>query len=69
MVCINVIADRPASEPFSVFLMPMSMLRYQSASSESYKCISVFSVISAKYIHWSDNYLSNYEFKIRVGID
>ena len=35
MVCINVTADRPASEPFSVFLMPMSMLHYQTASSES----------------------------------
>ena len=35
MVCINLIADRPASESFGVSLIPMGMLRYQPASGES----------------------------------
>ena len=33
-VCVNVVTDSQASEPFSVFLMPMGMLQQQSASSE-----------------------------------
>ena len=35
MVCINLMADRPASESFTVPLIPMGMLSNQSASSES----------------------------------
>ena len=34
IVCVTVVADRPAREPFSVFLMPMSVLQQQYASSE-----------------------------------
>ena len=34
IVCVTVMANRQAREPFSVFLMPMSVLQQQSASSE-----------------------------------
>ena len=36
VVCINLMADRPASEPFSVSLMPMGMLHNQSALGKSF---------------------------------
>ena len=43
MVCINLMADRPASEPFTVPLIPMGMLSNQSASGESV-AIYIFSI-------------------------
>ena len=33
-VCIDVLAYRPASEPFAVYLVSMDMWSYQSASCE-----------------------------------
>ena len=33
-VCIDVLADIPASEPFAVYLVPMGMWSYRSASCE-----------------------------------
>ena len=43
MVCINLMADRPAGEPFTVPLIPMGMLSNQSASGESVAIYLVFS--------------------------
>ena len=43
-VCINVTADGPASEPFVVYLVPMGMWGYRSASCELILLIVIYIV-------------------------
>ena len=43
-MCINVTADGPASEPFVVYLVPMGMWEYRSASCELILLIVIYVV-------------------------
>ena len=59
-VCINVTADRPASEPFAVSLIPMGMLSYQSASGGS-----VFKICKS-FLSFYKSYIPYKFFKVKA---